>query len=115
MSPPFSAGPPSQSVIMPPAASMIGIERDDVVGLQADLDDEVDMAGGHHRIGVAIGAVARQPHDRLEPVVGFAPPALEQRGRRGAERRVGKRGGLARRQRRALPPGPSYQAPPPVA
>ena len=62
MSPPCSAGFPSKVVTTPPAFSMIGISADNVVGLQPGIDDDVGMAGGHHRKGVAVGAVARQPH-----------------------------------------------------
>ena len=62
MSPPSSAGPPSQSVTTPPACLDDRDQRDDVVGLQPDLDDEVDMAGRNHRKGVAVGAVAGEPH-----------------------------------------------------
>src|SRR5262245_36831293 len=36
-------------------------ERDDVVGFQLGLDDEIDMAGREHAIGVAVAAVAREP------------------------------------------------------
>ena len=73
MSPPFSARPPSQVETIPPAFSMIGISGDDIVGLQAGIHDEVDMAGRHHGEGVAIGAVAGETHRRLEPLVALPP------------------------------------------
>ena len=65
MRPPLTALPPSQVVMMPPAPSMIGISASDVVGLELGLDDEIDMAGREHAIGVAVAAVARQPHRAL--------------------------------------------------
>ena len=68
-SPPCSARSPSNVVTTPPAFSMIGISADDVVGLQPGIDDDVDMAGGDHGEGVAIGAVAGEPHRAFEPVV----------------------------------------------
>ena len=92
ISPPFSAGPPSQLVTMPPAFSMIGISADDIVGLQPDLDHEVDMAGRNHRIGVAVGAVASELDAEFQPVVGFALTAQEERRRRGAKRCLVQRG-----------------------
>ena len=50
----------------PPAPSMIGIERQHVIRLEFGLDNQIDMAGGEHAIGVAIAAIARQPHRRLD-------------------------------------------------
>ena len=35
--------------------------------LEFGLDHEIDVAGGEHAIGVAIAAVARQPHRLLDP------------------------------------------------
>jgi len=37
-------------------------QRDDVVGLQPGLDDDVGEAGGDHAIGVAVDPVAREPN-----------------------------------------------------
>ncbi len=79
-------------------------QRHDVVVLQADLDDQVDMAGREHGIGIAIGSVARQTDRRLQPVIGDALRPGEQRWRRRAQRRVRQRGGLARRQLSASRP-----------
>ena len=45
----------------PPAPSMIGVERDDVVRLEVGLDDEIDEARRERAIGVAVAAVAREP------------------------------------------------------
>ena len=47
---------------MPPAPSMIGISAHYIVGLELGLDHEIDMAGGEHAVGVAVAAIARQPH-----------------------------------------------------
>ena len=52
---------------MPPAPSMIGISAQDVVRLELGLDHQIDMAGGEHAIGVAIAAIARQPHRLFDP------------------------------------------------
>ena len=61
---------------MPPAPSMIGISAHDVVGLELGLDDEVDMPGREHAIGVAIAAVAREPHRALDACEGGAVAAF---------------------------------------
>src|SRR3954471_6453263 len=37
-------------------------QRGDVVGFQFSLDDEIEVAGREHAIGVAVAAVAREPH-----------------------------------------------------
>src|SRR3569833_1478461 len=37
-------------------------QRDDVVRLQFGFDDQVDLPGGQHAIGIAIAAVARELH-----------------------------------------------------
>ena len=42
-------------------------QRQHVVRLKLGLDDEIDMAGGEHAIGIAIAAIARQPHRLLNP------------------------------------------------
>ena len=47
-------------------------QRDDVVGLQAGLDDDVGMAGGDHAVGVAVAAVAGEAHGLLDAIVGGA-------------------------------------------
>jgi hypothetical protein len=54
---------------MPPAPSMTGNDAADVVGLQAVFDDEIDMAGGKQRIGIAVAAVAEEPHLALDLAV----------------------------------------------
>src|SRR3954447_16379498 len=37
-----------------------------VVGFQFGLDDEIEMAGSEHAVGIAIAAIARQPHALLD-------------------------------------------------
>jgi hypothetical protein len=59
MRPPPCAGPLSHVVTIPP-------DRDDVVGLDFGLDDEIDQARRQHAIGVAIAAVARELHPLLQ-------------------------------------------------
>src|SRR5579872_970807 len=36
--------------------------RGDVVGLEFGLDDEIEMAGGEHAVGVAVAAITVEPH-----------------------------------------------------
>ena len=67
MRPPEYGRPFSQVVMMPPAPSMIGINARTSCGFELGLDHQIDMAGGEHAIGVAIAAVARQPHRLLDP------------------------------------------------
>ena len=51
---------------MPPAPSMMGIKGKHVVRLELGLDDEIDVPGSEHAIGVTIAAIARQPHRLLD-------------------------------------------------
>ena len=62
----------SQVVTMPPAPAMIGMSGDDVVGLELGFDDEIDMARRQHAVGVAVAAVAREPHRVLDLAEGRA-------------------------------------------
>ena len=62
MRPPPRGSPPSQVVTMPPARSTIGIRGKNVEGLQAGLDDEVDMAHREQAVIVAIAAEAPEAH-----------------------------------------------------
>jgi lysophospholipase len=82
--PPFAAGAPVPGRHDAAGSLDDRDQRHDVVGLEAGLDHEIDMAGGQHAIGVAIAAVARQAGDALDPVVGPERLAGEEpRARRG--------------------------------
>src|SRR5215210_2948898 len=41
-------------------------ESRNVVGFQFGLDDEIEMAGGEHAVGITIAAITRQPHALLD-------------------------------------------------
>src|SRR5215468_3804918 len=68
-------------------------ERDDVIGFETCLHDEVDAAGRQQAVAVAIATVARHEHARFE---GAEPNGLFARGKEigvgRAEDRVGKPG-----------------------
>ena len=91
MRPPPCAGPFSQVVTMPPAPAMIGISGDDVVRLELGLDDEVDLAGRQHAIGVAIAAVARELHLLLDACRMPRGRLVHQQRAGGGQQRVGER------------------------
>ena len=69
-------------------------QRDDVVGLQPGLDDQVDMARGDHAIGVAIAAVAGSRTALSTRSIGVAV-ARRRAGLCGEQRRVGECGQAA--------------------
>ncbi len=54
-------------------------QRDNVVGLEAGLDDDVDVAGGDHAIGVAVAAVAGEADALLDPAMRRRLRAAENR------------------------------------
>ena len=88
--PPWAAFSPSQVVTTPPAPSIIGDERDNVVGLEIGLDHKVDEARRERAIGVTVAAIAREPDMRFDPGIGLAVRVVpdEERARR-RERRLG--------------------------
>src|SRR5207248_7763090 len=46
-----------------------GDDRDqggDIVGFELGLDHEIEMAGGEHAVGIAVAAIAGQPHRRFD-------------------------------------------------
>ena len=53
-------------------------QRRDIVGLQLGLDHEIEMAGGEHAVGIAVAAIARQPHRVLDPAEGGAVGGVHQ-------------------------------------
>ena len=78
--PPALGVPPSQVVMTPPAPDDDRNQRQHVIGLELGLDHEIDVARRQHAIGVAVAAVAREPHRVLDP----------------AERRRGRRSFISR-------------------
>ena len=93
--PPSTAGAPAAAGDDTAGGLDDGDQRDDVVGLQAGLDHEVDLAHGQHAVGVAVAAVADQPRGVGEPAEGVE---LVGRVREHAgERRVHRRPSTGRR------------------
>ena len=75
-----------------------GNERQHVVRLELGLDDEIDVSGREHAIGVAIAAIARQPH-RLLDASETAPVGFVHEKRAGGEHdRIAERRARARLQ-----------------
>ena len=95
--PPWAAFSPSQVVTTPPAPSMIGHERDDIVGFEIGLDHEVDEARRERAIGVTVAPVAREPDLPFDPHIGRPVGIVpnQERARR-RERRLAKRSAGAR-------------------
>jgi len=56
MRPPVTGGPFSQVVMNATGAGDDRHQRDDVVGFEAGLDDEIDMARASMQLGIAIAA-----------------------------------------------------------
>ena len=67
-------------------------QRQHVVGLELGLDDQIDMAGRQHAIGVAVAAVAREPHRVLDPAEGRAVGLVHQQRAGGEQHRLGEVG-----------------------
>src|SRR6266508_77090 len=57
-------------------------EREHVVRLELRFDHQIDMARREHAIGVAVAAVARQPHHLLDPAKCLAIARIHQQGTR---------------------------------
>ena len=74
-------------------------ERQDVVRLELGLDHQIDVAGSQHAVGVAIAAVARQPHHLLDLAEGRAVGLVHQERARRAQNRLGQFGAAAHPQR----------------
>ncbi len=73
-------------------------QRRNVMGLELGLDDEIDMAGGEHAIGVAVAAIARQKHLVLDHGKGRAVLRIHQPRARGVEHRLREAGAWPRQQ-----------------
>ena len=67
-------------------------QRNDVVRLELGLDDEIDVSGRQHAIGVAIAAIARQPHALLDAAERVAILFRHQQRARGEQHRLVQRG-----------------------
>ncbi len=68
-----------------------GNEREHVVRLELGLDDQIGVPGSEHAIGVAIAAIARQPH-RLFDTAETAAVGLVHQERAGCQHdRIGQR------------------------
>src|SRR5262247_4864196 len=65
-------------------------ERNDVVRLELGLDHEIDVAGREHAIGVAVAAIAGEPHHALDARERGAVGFLHQERAGGEQDRVGK-------------------------
>ncbi len=61
-------------------------EGDDVVWLAPGLHNDVDLTGGEHAIGIAIGPVPRKTHLPLQLMERGPLPRFEDRGGRREER-----------------------------
>src|ERR1700730_589432 len=60
--------------------------------LDLGLDDEVDMTGGEHAIGVAVAAIAGQAYQFLDPREWGAVGLVHETGTRCVEPRITERG-----------------------
>ena len=92
MRPPAWGGPFSQVVIIAAGAGDDRHQREHVVGLELGLDDEIDVAGRQHAIGIAVAAVAREPHRFLDPAEGLAVGVVHQQRAGGEQDRLGELG-----------------------
>ena len=92
-----------------------GDERDDIVGLEAGLHDQIDAARRQQAIAVAITAIARHEHPRFEGVeLGNFLRRGEEVGVGRGENRVGKPDTSTRADALALSSGPAPECALPV-
>ena len=71
LSPAAMTRPPALASAVPGGDDAAGAgddrdQRQDVVGLELGLDHQIDVARRQHAIGVAVAAIARQPHRLLD-------------------------------------------------
>src|SRR6516162_3555335 len=72
-------------------------QRGDVVGLEFGFDDEIEMTGSEHAIGIAVAAVTCQPHRLFDAAEGGAISRVHQQWAGGEQGRILQRGAPAHR------------------